>query len=216
MENSTNWDMYYISPAKTAAITRRITGRLLRRYIKMFANVDSIKSICELGGANSCFYAGIKEMCPGSRYTIIDNNERGLNLFRERFPREKRVVLLNDDILDRSFGIPGADLVFSVGLIEHFSPEDSFRAIRAHFCCGKPGGLVIIAFPSPTWLYRLARRLAEFVGLWRFHDERPLSIETVAREVEKYGEVLRASINWRVILTQGVVVARVKEIPLKG
>jgi 2-polyprenyl-3-methyl-5-hydroxy-6-metoxy-1,4-benzoquinol methylase len=66
-----------------------------------------------------------------------------------------------------------ADVVFSVGLIEHFDQSGTNAMIRAHFKALKPAGCAIISFPTPTWLYRAAPRLAETLGLWKFPDERP-------------------------------------------
>ncbi len=64
-----------------------------------------------------------------------------------------------------------ADVVFSIGLIEHFDPAGTRQAIEAHFALLKPGGYAIISYPTPTWLYRAARTLTEAAGLWKFHDE---------------------------------------------
>ena len=36
-----------------------------------------------MGGANSCFYRGIRNAYPDANYIIIDNNDTGLNLFME-------------------------------------------------------------------------------------------------------------------------------------
>jgi predicted SAM-dependent methyltransferase len=43
-----------------------------------------------------------------------------------------------------------ADICFSVGLIEHFTEEDLPRVVSAHFDVVRPGGLVVISFPTPT------------------------------------------------------------------
>ena len=67
---------------------------------------------------------------------------------------------------------------------------------------------MIITFPTPTWLYRGTRAIAEHLGIWRFPDERPLSFEEVETEIRKHGTILERRINWAIILTQGVVVAK--------
>ena len=115
--------------------------------------------------------------------------------------------MIKDDVINPKF-ILDADLVFSIGLIEHFLPQNTARAIQTHFACAKPGSLVIITFPTPTWLYVIARFLTEMAGAWKFPDERPLHLKEVIDEVTKYGEILDISINWPVVFTQGIVVAR--------
>ena len=115
---------------------------------------------------------------------------------------------LNYDVTSMPAGIVEADIVFSVGLIEHFAAEQTAHVIGRHFSCVKPGGLVVITFPTPTFLYRITRTLAESAGLWRFPDERPLQWAEVLAEVVRHGMVLTTFTNWPLALTQGVVVAR--------
>jgi hypothetical protein len=163
---------------------------------------------CELGGANSCFYDAIRAAYPDSEYTAIDNNDLGLRLLADRTSQEPRTRTMLYDVTSMPAGLVQADIVFSVGLIEHFTPIQTASVIRAHFSCAAPGALVVITFPTPTWLYRATRALAEAAGLWRFPDERPLSFHEVTAEVRHHGSVLTTFINWPVVLTQGVVAVR--------
>jgi hypothetical protein len=100
------------------------------------------------------------------------------------------------------------DIVFSVGLIEHFAPAETARAVAAHFRYLRPGGTAIITFPTPTWLYRAVRGLAEATNNWIFHDERPLQLPEFERAVAGLGEIKSARILWPLILTQYCVVVR--------
>ena len=67
---------------------------------------------------------------------------------------------------------------------------------------------MIITFPTPTWLYRIVRKFAEWIGVWVFHDERPLSFDEVRESLILHGEILYECTNWPIILTQGVIVTR--------
>jgi hypothetical protein len=67
---------------------------------------------------------------------------------------------------------------------------------------------VIITFPTPTWLYRVTRRLAELAGVWAFPDERPLDMAEVTGEIARHGDLLEGRIHWPMVLTQAMVVAR--------
>jgi len=166
-----------------------------------------IGHIAELGGGNSAVLSAFRARFPGVRLSAIDSNVLGLRLLEAQTPGAG-LTAIEADVLAPVADALGADLVFSVGLVEHFSAEDTTRAIAAHFAHVKPGGLVLITFPTPTWLYRIARGLAEAAGVWAFPDERPLAMAEVTREMARHGEVLGARINWLIILTQGVVVAR--------
>jgi hypothetical protein len=84
-----------------------------------------------------------------------------------------------------------ADVVLSVGLIEHFDQAENAKVVAAHFDNAKPGGWVLISFPNPTWLYRASRASLEFAGLWRFPDERPLRREDVLATASRFGVPLR-------------------------
>jgi SAM-dependent methyltransferase len=100
------------------------------------------------------------------------------------------------------------DVVFSVGLIEHFDRPRTQRAVRAHFDFLKPGGIAVISFPTPTPLYRLARRVAEQAGAWMFDDERPLGLDEVAAAASPCGKLLLRRILWPIVFTQLLTVWR--------
>jgi hypothetical protein len=82
--------------------------------------------------------------------------------------------------------------------------------IKAHFDLLNEGGIAVIGFPSPTWLYRCTRFVSEKMGLWIFHDERPSTIEEIREIVREWGEILDEMMIWPMFLTQGVIVARRK------
>jgi predicted SAM-dependent methyltransferase len=101
-----------------------------------------------------------------------------------------------------------ADAVFSVGLIEHFDPAGTRQAIGSHFALLKPGGCAVISFPTPTWLYRVARWLTEAVGAWKFPDERPLDRAEVLSAASQFGQVEFEKILWPIVFTQRLMVFR--------
>lgn len=204
----TDWDAYYNKPTGPSAFTRRITIRGLLKLLAIFDPGARAVHICELGGGNSCVYPAIRNRYRNTPYTVIDNNLLGLQLFKERYASDSHINVLERDVLQQALPDLEADVVLSVGLIEHFLPEDTARVICNHFVVGSPNVLVIITFPTPTWLYRVTRALIEALGAWQFPDERPLSLSEVVTEVGRYGDILHTSINWGVILTQGIVVAR--------
>ncbi len=140
----------------------------------------------ELGGANSCFLKMLQKELKPLSYTIVDNNSTGLNA-SQQFVKSGDVRLVCADVLDHEFTGEPADICYSVGLIEHFDENGTNKAIAAHFRAIKPGGIILITFPTPTWLYRQTRRIAESLGMWIFHDERPLSISEVRDRVKEKG-----------------------------
>jgi phospholipid N-methyltransferase len=207
--NRTDWDAYYSGLYKTAAYSRMITSGKLVKLLKRFIpeTVSGIK-IAELGGANSCFYEVINKSFSPQEYLIVDNNQPGLKKTLERSGNSVNISVKNEDVIDPDFIEGKYDIVFSVGLIEHFSREDTRKCIATHFDYLKSNGICIVTFPTPTWLYKITRKCAELLGIWIFYDERPLTINEVTDQINKYGNICHKSITWSIFLTQGVIVAR--------
>lgn len=206
---ATDWDRYYAKPAATARFTRRLTERRLLALLRGTLGGQGAVSVCELGGANSCFAGAFLAALPIRSYRIIDTNARGLALLAARFGDDGRLAWEQGDVLAPAPAHVGRyDLVYSVGLIEHFDPPGTRRAIATHFDYVRPGGLVLVTFPTPTRLYRGLRALLEAGGLWGFPDERPLGFDEVLDTLAGRGTLVHRSINWPILLTQGIVAVR--------
>ena len=207
---ATDWDTYYTSVPATAKLTRRYTTAILLDAIKRYAapaSPDSPFSILEIGGANSCFVDRILAGVGCARYDVVDTNRYGLDLLQNRLG-DRGIVHLHEKsvlglTLDRT-----ADVVFSVGLVEHFDPARTRQAILAHFDVLRTGGTAIITFPTPTLLYRIARGFIETIGMWKFPDERPLEPPEVIAAIRGRADILFQQTMWPLILTQYIIVAR--------
>ena len=81
-------------------------------------------------------------------------------------------------------------------------------AIQSHFRVVKPGGCAIISFPTPTLLYRVARRITEAAGAWKFPDERPLDRDEVLAAANDWGRLEFEKILWPIVFTQRLMVFR--------
>lgn len=203
----TDWDAYYNNPYKTAKYSRGIMQKNLINLISRFGrNFNHQLCLAEFGGANSCFFDKIQEKIIPNQYIIIDNNAAGLEKVKEKISGDGSVVLHCKNILDLDV-TEQFDLTFSVGLIEHFSIEDTKKMIQKHFDATKIGGHVILSFPTPTFLYKITRFFAEKLGLWIFHDERPLLPHEVINTVNQVGTILFRKTIWPIFLTQHIIVA---------
>lgn len=204
----TDWNTYYGRPYKTASFSRKVTTHILKSLIDTYLPKGSMFRIAELGGANSCFFDMIYERYRPTEYHIYDNNDIGLKKTKERIGNIPGVRIHTEDILCMS-NLPEKeffDMVFSVGLIEHFDTIGTGKAIEAHFNLLKPSGIAIISFPTPTFLYRAIRSISELMNLWIFHDERPLKLEEVVATAEKHGTICLKKLNWKIFLTQYILV----------
>ncbi|MBT6341737.1 MAG: class I SAM-dependent methyltransferase [Desulfobacula sp.] len=219
MEKKTDWTQYYNSPYKTASITRKITGQILIKTIKKYIGNTKNLSLIELGGANSAFLELLINAFRPKEYIIVDNNQAGLDKTKSRITKDNNVSVLNIDILNLDIlkkdilkrGIQKqVDLVLSTGLIEHFDKTGTQKVIKAHFELLKPKGIAVMTFPTPTILYKITRYAAEVLGVWIFHDERPLLIKEVLKTAKIYGHIKEFKIIWPIFLTQGLVVFQKK------
>lgn len=210
-QTATDWDDYYSKPFKATAITRSFTiARIIYCIQSSPIGTKSDLNILEFGGGNSCIYDEINKNIKPKSYTIVDNNRAGIDAFSKRHPAALNVNLFCESIFDFKADKAKIDLCISVGLIEHFDRIGTEAAINAHIDITGPEGVVIITFPTPTFLYKITRNLAEMFGLWKFHDERALDFDEVLRTLEKRTNILHQSIIWPIFLTQGIVVAQIK------
>lgn len=208
---ATDWDHYYRSVPPTARLTRRYTSRVLTTALQRFAG-PKVPVLAEIGGANSCFLDAIERQIQPGRVHIVDQNGYGLELLRQRLKPGQDVHLHQQDCRTMELPEP-VDAVFSIGLIEHFDERDTREATLAHLRLLRPGGIAIISFPTPTWLYRVARSTTEALGLWKFPDERPLTRGEVLASVESQADLLWEKTLWPLVFTQHMVVARKREHP---
>ncbi len=209
---ATDWNLYYRSVPFTARFTRKYTARVLVAALQKFRNRPGGEVIVELGGANSCFLDRIVAEIKPSAYHVIDNNDHGLNILAARADKPPQVRVHRGDVLDMHLDFR-ADTVFSVGLIEHFDPQGTRSAVLKHFELLRPGGYAILSFPTPTALYRAARAVTEFFGLWNFPDERPLRRGEVLESVAPLGDVVLEKTLWPLVYTQHLMVIRKREFP---
>jgi glycosyltransferase involved in cell wall biosynthesis len=205
-EKRTDWDSYYRRPYPTAHFSRMVVGKALTAAIDEHA-ARPLRSIVELGGANSCFFERVRDRYRPEEYHVVDNNRMGLERFLQRAGYLEGFHAHFDNVLAPDMFME-ADVVFSVGLIEHFRPEEVKRVIRHHFDNLRPGGIAVLSFPTPTFLYRATRLLSETAGTWIFHDERPLPYEEVRKTVEEHGDVVDKKLIWLSFLTQLMITVR--------
>ena len=183
---------------------------MLRELIATHAPRRQPLAVLELGGGNSCFLDGLMQQFTMAPYVVLDNSPEGMRLARERFAPTygERVGYINDDVFaadpDRRF-----DVVFSVGLIEHFDDHAMQKLIGLHRRWAAPDGLVLIAVPTPTIFYRIFRTGAEILGLWKFPDEHPVPRARLAALMRDEGlDVIFERTLWSQVLTQAIVAAR--------
>lgn len=204
----TDWDAYYRRPAPTASLTRQYTKRWLVGSMRRHARPGPLE-IIEFGGGNSFCCRAIVEELDVTRYDVADFNHGALAMFLRRMEGTGVAsAAARADLLAETPPLEKADIVFSVGLVEHFTPEQSRIVAARHFDLVRPGGIVIITAPTPTLPYRATRWVAERFGVWAFPDERPMEHAEVEQLHQGRGKLLAAVTLWPLVLTQRAAVWR--------
>lgn len=207
MTKATDWNHYYHKAKGVTGITRSITQKKIARSLSPYFQGKEF-SVCEFGGANSCVVEKLCREFSISSYHVIDSNAYGLSLLNELSPATNLTSQIGDVLSPEKQYQDQFDLVFSIGLIEHFDKAGTGKAIKTHLDACKTGGVVLITFPTLTFLYRSIRFMAEAMGIWEFPDERPLQFTEVANALSKNATILHQSVNWAIGLTQGYIIAR--------
>jgi putative flippase GtrA len=207
---ATNWDEYYRKSFWAAALTRRYSTSVLLALLRRIREASTEPFVLtEIGGANSCFLDSILTEIKPQEYHVVDLNEYGLELLRSRLGGREDVHLHREDV--RTFRTDRkSTVVFSIGLIEHFDAAGTRQAILSHLQASRAGGYVLLSFPTPTWLYRVARWAAESVGRWQFPDERPLSRDEVLNIAADHGTLLYEKTLWPLVFTQHIMLIQTR------
>lgn len=125
------WDDIY---AKTELTETRITSyceHLLERLLLSIIEKYKPKSILEVGCGNSIWLPYIAEKYDIDIYGI-DYSENGCKLVKQRLKKESdrnRIFCINIFDEENRNNIPKVDMLFSLGVIEHFSNADELISI---------------------------------------------------------------------------------------
>jgi hypothetical protein len=113
-------------------------------------------------------------------------------------PDDTRVAILRKDVLNLHTDLQ-ADVVLSVGLIEHFSPSDTRRPVLAHFDLLPLGRCTIQSFPALS-PYATSGRNARSIEISGRRKR-------VAGRRER-GDRVHGEVPWPLILTPQLIVAQ--------
>jgi hypothetical protein len=205
-----DWDAYYGD--NKYAVPEFIDNALWRNYSAVLrrhgVTRDQPLRVLELGGANSCYFQRFCQDFSVASYTIVDSNPVGMARFAHR--NDPRVTCIEADLLGPPIDAIAErhDIVLSSGLIEHFIPEETLRIVQQHFMAAKPGGLVLMSFPTPTAVYHGFRKFLEWTDQFPPLFERPIAAPEAAG-FQLAGSTRLAQFNiWSTILTQMLLLYR--------
>lgn len=144
------WDAYWQNlklPVAADEAKARPYEREILKVLKRFAPKHAGSRIVEIGGAPGGYLAYLARACGGEAYAI-DISSVGCMKLKENFELLGiPVTVFCRDVLEGDLSdLPRFDLVYSLGLIEHFS--DPLPMIRKHVELAKPGGVIMVGLPN--------------------------------------------------------------------
>jgi SAM-dependent methyltransferase len=159
--------------------------REILRVFKRFVPEGQGSRALEIGGAPGGYLAFVNRTFGHEAYAI-DSSAVGCRKLEENFRLLKiPVTVYCRDVLEGDLSdLPRFDLVYSLGLIEHFS--DPREMIRKHIELAKPGGLVILGLPNFLGISRTILRLTR-PETFRKHNLRTMDLRTWARFEREMG-----------------------------
>jgi glycosyltransferase involved in cell wall biosynthesis/SAM-dependent methyltransferase len=162
------WDRYWSSlklPTEVQREPGNVYGNAILDVFERHLPADSSLTAAELGGAPGQYLAFLHKTL-GFHVTCIDYSSIGCQKTRENF----RLLGIDGatikmDIFDLAAETPQFDVVYSLGLIEHF--EDRVAVVSRHVRLIRPGGYLVLGVPNLRGLHG-----------WFFKRLRPRSYAT--------------------------------------
>jgi 2-polyprenyl-3-methyl-5-hydroxy-6-metoxy-1,4-benzoquinol methylase len=158
-------------PSSLAVSTRNIQ-RVLRPHVRPGMHV------LEVGCAPGKILAWVASAL-GANVAGLDYSERGIDWSRQLFEvLGLQADLRCEDVFETSFAPGTFDVVYSVGVIEHF--DDPRRIVRTHVNLLKPGGKAVITVPNYAGIYGRIQHWFDAESL-EWHNLEIMSLEPLAR-----------------------------------
>lgn len=182
------WSKYWTVYGKNKTLMDLFWSVSFRSYKKLLRQTDLINiknpKILEIGAGSGLLTRRILDMYGGSA-VLVDSSIEAKKVFKNVNNHPKVKYEIKD-----AFSIKYKnkfDLVFSDGLIEHFSEPVRRKLIKIHMNAAKKGGHVILFAPHPSRRYKVFRRMygkrfEELVGY-----EKPLKKEYIYKVTKLLG-----------------------------
>lgn len=200
----TDWKKYYSKkPIKIIIKKRNNNICFILNVLK--SNSFFGGNVLEYGGGNSMVAEAISNSFDVRKFTIVDSNKYGIELLKNRNidnlnARCESIFEYKDEKI--------YDLIYSIGLIEHFQENNLIKCIKEHFRYVKDGGYVLITFPVKCFRYMFIRAVMEVFNLWRYTDEVPLNNKKIGDILKDYGDVIVNEVNSKLILPQAFILVK--------
>ncbi len=190
------WSVRQNSQFKKVSCSKRRIMKILDKYIDQ--NMTVLDAGCGSGFFSNYFISN------GCEVYSLDYSDKALEIARE-ITQNKSFKYLTRDLLDESLGFEFKntfDLIFTDGLLEHFSKEEQEKIMKIFTMTKKKEGLIITFVPNRYSFWTIIRPIF-MPGI----KEMPFTLKGLTSfiEKEKFGQ--------KIIVSGGVNVLPVKYSP---
>jgi len=197
LTESDYWDVYWSSLALPSEIQKSHTlyiDELLQIFETYLPRGESLSAL-EIGGAPGGYLAFLHKTL-GYDIAALDYSHVGCQKTAENFA----LLSINGrvyrgDFFNAAGELPRFDVVFSLGLIEHF--VDLQEVVEAHLRYLKPEGVLMLGCPNFLGVnHWIVRRLApELLAVPQSRGYGPEAVGSARAGVQPYASLLR--VHWR-------------------
>lgn len=181
-----HWDNYWSKFQLPVEIKNSTENLLLNEELNIFDKYLPHKplSVLEIGGAPGQYLAYMHKNF-GYQVHCLDYSEIGCEKTKENFKLLNiPVKVYHEDVFSENLGIPQFDIVFSMGLIEHF--DDVSQVVQKHLDLLKPGGILMLGLPNLRGINHLFLRFLA-PELLRQHNLQTMNIKTWKSFEKEFG-----------------------------
>lgn len=192
LTRSEDWNAYWETVQLPVEVTpgTQTSTTAITDVIDRFAASSSPLSVLEIGGAPGGYLVHLWRRF-GHRVSVLDNSPVGVELSQLNFELlGVPGTVYEGDLFTSTERTERFDIVYSLGLIEHF--DDTAAVVAAHLRYLKPGGTLIVGCPNFRGInFTLLRRLSPSLLSW--HNLEAMDISTWPR----FEEALSLEVRFR-------------------
>ena len=146
--------------------------------IDQVTKLKSVSTVLEVGAGSGADLLELKKL--GYKVTFSDFSNVAIKNINKRDPQLKTIKC---DARNLPFTDDSFDLVYCLGLLEHFSYKDRQKIISELFRVGKK--YILIDVPQSYTLTSLIKKLLMTIGKWKYGDEIEFSYKKLNNEINE-------------------------------
>lgn len=148
----------------------RVIMRVLKKEIKDFRQVRMLEAGCGSGTTS------LEAAKAGAKVVLLDISSSALKVARNNFAlAQQGAYFVQGSIFSLPFKTEAFEVVWNVGVLEHFVFEDQLLALKEmHHVC-RAGGTVLTLNPSAkAYIYKISKWYAQKTEQWDLGYEQPV------------------------------------------